>query len=376
MGRGKELFAEMVFRMRTDGATPARQAAALAVGVFIGCTPLFGLHLGICLVAARLFRLNVVTMYIGAQISHPIIAVPLYFSELQAGSLLRRGAFYALSMAEFRALPWHQFLLDLCLGSLVVGAALGVAFGFAALPVFRRTMRDPLRVRVADAASRRYLSAGVLAWEGARSRLKGDAVFTTLLERRLLPEDGLLVDLGCGRGHLLVLLAETEAMVRDAVWPPLWPAPPTRLRLLGVERKPKVAAAALEALGEDGEIVVADARVWPIPSCRVCAAIDLLRELRPAEAEALVARAAAALEPGGALLLREADAAGGWRFRLLAAWERIGSLRRGEWRLRRRPRPIAAWADVCRAAGLVVEGEPFYGDGPFARALIVARKPR
>ncbi|MEN6631771.1 MAG: DUF2062 domain-containing protein, partial [Candidatus Polarisedimenticolia bacterium] len=63
MGRGKELFAEMVFRMRTDGATPGRQAAALAVGVFIGCTPLFGLHLGMCLVAARLFRLNVVTMY-------------------------------------------------------------------------------------------------------------------------------------------------------------------------------------------------------------------------------------------------------------------------------------------------------------------------
>ena len=44
--------------LRTEGAGPVRESAAVAVGVFIGCLPFLGLHLVMCLAVGWLFRLN------------------------------------------------------------------------------------------------------------------------------------------------------------------------------------------------------------------------------------------------------------------------------------------------------------------------------
>jgi len=49
---------ELLYRLRTEGDTPGRQAGAVALGVLIGCSPFYGLHLALCVVFARLLRLG------------------------------------------------------------------------------------------------------------------------------------------------------------------------------------------------------------------------------------------------------------------------------------------------------------------------------
>lgn len=54
-----------------DQRSPLRNSTALALGVAVGCTPLFGLHTGLVIVLSLLFRLNVVYMWVGTNISIP-----------------------------------------------------------------------------------------------------------------------------------------------------------------------------------------------------------------------------------------------------------------------------------------------------------------
>src|ERR1019366_3053114 len=86
--------ARRAFRdLRTEGTGAAREATAIGAGVFIGCTPFFGLHFLICWVVGSMFRLNRLQVCLAANISNPMLAPFLIFSELQAGALLRHGAF-------------------------------------------------------------------------------------------------------------------------------------------------------------------------------------------------------------------------------------------------------------------------------------------
>ena len=60
--------------------------------------------------------------------------------------------------------------------------------------------------------------------------------------------------------------------------------------------------------------------------CRVVLLFDVLHMLRPPEQETLLATVSAALEPGGVVLIREADASGGWRFAVVRFGNRVKAL--------------------------------------------------
>ncbi len=51
-------IARLAYKLRTEAASPARQAAAIGIGLLIGCSPAFGLHLPLSLLAGWLFGLN------------------------------------------------------------------------------------------------------------------------------------------------------------------------------------------------------------------------------------------------------------------------------------------------------------------------------
>jgi len=59
------------YDLRTEYTGPARDAAAVGVGVLIGCTPFYGLHLLICWAVGSLLRfvgasaLSTVSNYVG-----------------------------------------------------------------------------------------------------------------------------------------------------------------------------------------------------------------------------------------------------------------------------------------------------------------------
>ena len=70
---------------------PAAKPTAVGVGVFIGCLPFYGFHLLLCWITGWLFGLNRLKIYLAANISNPLIAPLLIFSELQTGAWVRRG---------------------------------------------------------------------------------------------------------------------------------------------------------------------------------------------------------------------------------------------------------------------------------------------
>ncbi len=112
-------------RVLREHSSPARLAAASALGIFIGCSPFYGLHFWIGVSLAVALRLNKLAVFFGTQTVIPP-AVPLVIlCDVQTGSFLRRGTFRALSVGELTAADAPRavgaLLADWLVGWLLVG---------------------------------------------------------------------------------------------------------------------------------------------------------------------------------------------------------------------------------------------------------------
>ena len=58
--------------------TPHRISMAFAVGIFIGISPLFGIHTILGLLVAHLFKLNRFVTIVGVYITNPWTIIPIY----------------------------------------------------------------------------------------------------------------------------------------------------------------------------------------------------------------------------------------------------------------------------------------------------------
>lgn len=371
-------LAEIHHRLRTEGDLPAAKALSVAIGVAIGCLPLYGLHLALCLGASRLLRLSRVRTYLAAHVNNPLTAPPMLYAEIALGRWLSGGGWPAPTPAELAGASgwsWSVQGRELLLGGLVLGVVLGATLGLAAWLVARRWRRPPFELALVETASHRYLDAGVLAWETARGKLRRDPVYLELLRGGELPPGGTLVDLGCGQGIALALVATATELAGEGRWPERWPSPPGELELIGIERSTKRVTVARTALGDDAEIRPGDVAVAEVPPCDIILMLDVLHYLEVEEQASLLRRAADSLAPGGTLVIREADADGGLRYALTRAQERGCALARGHWRQRFRYRSAGDWERLLRERGLEATTRPMWQGTPFANVLVSGRKP-
>jgi uncharacterized protein (DUF2062 family) len=357
----------VVYRLRTEGGGPSRDAVAIAVGVFVGCSPFYGFHLAICWVLGRVLRLNRLKMYLAANVSNPLIAPALILSELQVGAWIRRREFHAFALDTLRSTdPWI-FGADLLIGSAVVGGVLATFAGLTTWWLTRAADDDTAFATLVQRASDRYVSTSITAWEFARGKLRTDPVYRTVLKSGVLPSGGVLVDVGCGQGLMLALLAEAAAM-RDAALP--WRVPVFD-RLIGIDVRPRVARLAARVLGQEVTIVAADARSGFPEKCRAALFFDLLHMVPRDDQESLLAAASAALEPDGVILVREANAAGGWRFAVVRVGNRLKALLFGHWRQRFHFRTASEWIQCFEGVGFNVRTLDASDGTPFANVLFV-----
>ena len=225
-----------------------------------------------------------------------------------------------------------------------------------------------------DAASEPYRRVGRFAWHFARGKLGRDPVFRGLLERGDLPGGAHVVDVGCGQGLLLSLLKAAKEQYQAGLWPPDWPAPPMHLALRGIDLHAGRVQLARRALGSSAQVDRRDLRDLDFPACSAIVFLDVLFYLGEAEQARAIEKAAAALEPGGLLLLREADAGAGFAFQVTKWGERLAGALRGEFVQPLRYRSAAHWMAELAARGLAVEAQPMSEGTPFANVLFVARK--
>lgn len=141
---------------------PRRIATALAVGVFISCTPLWGLQTLLSIVVAGVFRLNRAATITGTWINLPWFAPFVYGASLKVGELVvpdpegTRRAWLTTLLEHPGSVSWrdalalfHELSLALLVGTAVVGAAAGLATYVIAISLISA------RRRRGGAASRR-----------------------------------------------------------------------------------------------------------------------------------------------------------------------------------------------------------------------------
>lgn len=207
-------------------------------------------------------------------------------------------------------------------------------------------------------ASQRYRRVGRLAEGFANGKMAGDPAYRRVMKE--VPDEGTLVDVGCGEGYLL-------AWARERC---------PDLQLWGFDHDPRRIEVGRRALADEPSVRlrVVDVREAELPPADVVACLDVLHYMVPLEQDALLDRLAAAVRPGGVVLIRDAHADGGLRTWLTRGSERLlvtlGRHRGDGVFLRAR----SAVVDRLAGAGLEVQVEDCHHGTPFANVLYVARR--
>jgi len=347
-------------RMLREHTAPARLALGVFVGVVIGCSPLFGLHLFVCMGVAYLLRLNQFVVYGAANISIPPLVPFIAFSSVQLGERLRHGRWMDLRLHDvgWRGAPElaKQFFLDWLLGGLVVGAVVGlVAATVVYVIVLSRRPVDAIGLLLRD-AGRRYAGLPQRFAMYARMKYRMDPCYRAILP--LVPAGSFTVDLGTGLGMLPVALALSA---EDR-------------RALGVEwdvAKAEAGKKAAQGL-TTVEIATGDVREFAIPTCDVITLVDMLHYYDADTQRTLLSRCKAALRPNGRILIREGDGQrrGGARFTRLveSTVTKLGWNRGPEVRFR----PIADLTADLTSLGFVVRVDEVAGKLHPGNVLLVA----
>jgi len=146
------------------------------------------------------------------------------------------------------------------------------------------------------------------------------------------------------------------------------------VRLHGIDSRRRMVHLAQRALGDRASVEQGDLATCPLPPCRVAMAFDVLHGLPEPAQEALLARLRDSVEPGGSVLIRETNAAGGARFIAVKVSKGLVALLHGRWGRCRRFRTAQGWLDLLARFGFVADAAPNASATPSANVLIRARR--
>lgn len=345
---------------------PEEVAFAIFLGCIVGCLPLTGVQIFICIALARFLSLNLPIMYGAANISLPPVVPFIAWASVQLGERVLHGRYLALHRSDFvgARLPEliKRFFVAWMVGGTLLGGTLGLIFGTAVYAILRQRARralpaDPIALAICRAAQR-YAQTPRKFRYYARAKYRMDPCYTALLRR--IPEGALVVDLGCGLGMLGVALAELGGGRRT--WGVDWDAE-------------KIAAGTRAANGLEVVLCKGDLRTAELPACDVVVLVDVLHYYDAATQTAILTRAAAALLPSGRLLLRETDAARRGGVRLTRFFER--AMVRLGWNHGPKVyyRPIAELVQTLHGLGFTTEQLEVAGKTHPGNVLLCAVRP-
>ncbi len=135
-----QMLWNLIYRLRRflhllwkQQGSPGYQARGLAIGVFCGCLPFFGIQTVLGMMLASVFRGNHLLAVSGTWISNPITYVPLFLLNYRVGSIALgvSTTMHHLDDVSSREI-WSQgwiFVSRLLYGSALVGTILGCLTG-------------------------------------------------------------------------------------------------------------------------------------------------------------------------------------------------------------------------------------------------------
>lgn len=207
----------------------------------------------------------------------------------------------------------------------------------------------------------RYAGASRFDRGFVRGKLRGDPAVAAILDHAARHPFGHVVDLGCGRGQLGLLLLES-GLASSVTGLDLDRAKIDRAR-----------AAAAASPSAPARFAVADLAETAIPACDTALLVDVLVQMPEEAQESLLARTIAAARRR--ILVRAFDPDQGWRSRFGLATERIRRIFGADPTcVAIAPRPIASLTAPLEAAGFRVSTAPCWGSTPLPNVLIAAER--
>ena len=126
--------------MQQDGS-PFFNAKGLAIGVFSGSFPFFGVQTLLGVFLAKLAKGNLLLAAIGTWISNPITYVPLYYFNYKVGSIfLKNPTNTVIDKNLIITDLWEQgslFSMRVILGSSIVGLILALISGLIVFLIYK-----------------------------------------------------------------------------------------------------------------------------------------------------------------------------------------------------------------------------------------------
>jgi len=355
-GSDRSRTPERLRRLLNEQLEPGPAAAAVWLGIALGIIPIYGLQSIAALGLATLLGLNRPLTFAATFVNNPLLQPILVVGSLQLGHLAIRGSWVSLSPAALLASPMGEHLLAFVVGSLILAVILGGAAALAVYVFLARRSADPREREWRSYVNGRFRAAGWYARGFVRWKTRLDRIFALLLAEDL--GEGPAVDLGCGHGATLALVA-----FRDP-----------RRTLSGCDLDAKRIETASQALsGLDVRLSTGDVRTFPLPAAGLILIIDVLQYLDPAEQASLLRRCASALVPGGRLVFRLPDTRRGplaWATRLL---DRL-LLGVGGWGTRPACQSPEVYVGLLAEAGMSVDVRTHRNRLPLAHAVFCARK--
>ncbi|MDD5561592.1 MAG: DUF2062 domain-containing protein [Candidatus Omnitrophica bacterium] len=130
-------FKRIAVRLLKLNNSPQEIALGVAIGVFIGILPVYGLHTVLVILAAILVRsANKIAIFLGTSISLPPTIPPITWAGYEIGRHILNGEFEPLSWSVFKHMTLQKILRyyqPLFLGSLVLGLICAAIFYLLAL---------------------------------------------------------------------------------------------------------------------------------------------------------------------------------------------------------------------------------------------------
>jgi len=122
--------------------TPGQRARGIALGVFSGCFPFFGLQTLIGIMLAKVFKGNILLAAAGTWISNPFTYVPLFWLNYKIGELFLGVGVNIDSLSKLSRQQFFDqgfiFSSRILLGSSVLGSFLAISFGSIFYILFKR----------------------------------------------------------------------------------------------------------------------------------------------------------------------------------------------------------------------------------------------
>ncbi len=370
--RWHRTFLELLKLMAKEHRSKRKVFIGIVAGAIVGTTPLFGLHLIICIMVASALRLNKFLVYLAANISLPPFTPFLAFLSIQCAHIVVHGRPMAM---DVETLHQHRFdfILYWAAGCVPVGGAIGLLIGGLTLIFMKPTSEskeqksdkntefDRKFSEMTKELHRGFLTTGKMAAGFAKGKSAGDPVYKMVVRRAR--NVNAFIDIGGGQGLLSILVASFYPKVQVTVAD-------------YDQRKLDSGAKAAVAIGlKNIKFISEDVFSCPkVPDCDLIACIDVLHYQPIEDQIQLVNKMAKALPVGGQLVIRDMDADRSVRTFFTVLQERFSLLFSLTIASKIVPRSGRELVAQLEAEGFQVTTETAWGVTPFSNTLFIAKK--